>query len=384
VETRESRNTTRLEPGRSQSGQAASGIDQSSSQSTAQYGGPLKLWYQLTAPPPPPANASIQQRQLAARGKLTSEILLLVIIMVLAAEPVAIYGPNKSLIFILLIPIFINIIALIFNRNGQLIVAGIMVIVGVEVGVLLSILGPALGAGGLTTYSLPQYDLLVQATLVAVTLLPPRSVFWVVLFHAALTIATILYLPHSAEFARILAANEYDLLLRPMELQIIVAFVTYRWVTNADQAIQRADRAEEIAMLERRELELQQKDIETKQALEYGVEQILKTLQTVSGGYDFSARVPLSQENILWRVSYAINNLLSRLQGFKQERNELESTRKLAAQVVQYIQQGQRIPLPPGQWTRTSLDPIIVAWNKRFDGPAHPAEARKTNITGTP
>ena len=348
-------------------------------QASGQYDGILKGWYQLTAPPPPSANATIQQRQRAARGRLTSETLLLVIILVLAAEPSAILGPNKALVFILLIPIFIDIVALIFNKVGQITIAGILVITGIEVGILLSILGPSLGGGGLTTYTLPQYDLLVQATLVAVTLLPPRSVFLIVFFHAVLTIGSILYLPHTAEFATVLAANQYDMFLRPVTLQIIVAFVTYRWVTNADQAIQRADRAEEIAALERRDLERQTEELELKQQLEDGVQQVLSTLNEAANG-NFEARTRISKENILFRVGYAVNTLLARLQSFRSERAELEKTRRVAELLATAIREQK--PLPWNGWTGTCLDPLIMQIQGQNPG-AHPPKQQPTSTPPT-
>ncbi len=331
--------------------------DTAISPTPARYGGILGVWYQLTAPPPPAANATIQQRQRAARGRLTSETLLLVIILVLAAEPSAFLGPDKTLVFVLLIPIFIDIIGLIFNRMGQITVAGILVITGIEVGILLSILGPALGAGGLTTYTLPQYDLLVQATLVAVTLLPPRSVFLIAFLHILITILSVLFLPHSAEFSAVLAANEYALFLRPITLQVIVAFVTYRWVTNADQAIQRADRAEEIAALERRDLERQSQELELKQQLEDGIRQVLATLNAAANG-NFAIRARIEKENILFRVGYAVNTLLARLQSFRSERAELEKTRRVAEMLVTAMRDQQ--PVHWKGWTGTCLDPLIA------------------------
>jgi hypothetical protein len=43
-----------------------------------------------------------------------------------------------------------------------------------------------------------------------------------------------------------------DVIAQPIALQLIVATVTYLWVRSAQRAIARADRAEEIAELQRR------------------------------------------------------------------------------------------------------------------------------------
>ncbi|WP_151758030.1 hypothetical protein [Dictyobacter vulcani] len=320
---------------------------------------PLRWWYRLTAPLPASATATLQQRDLSRRGRLTSATLLIIILLVLAAEPTAIFGQNKSLVFILLIPVAIDIVALIFNKLGKITIAGILVIVGIEVGLILSILGPALGGGGLTTYVLPQFDLLVQAEFVAVTLLPPRSVFVVFFFNIAFILLSILYLPHTAEFNAVFAANRYDLFLRPITLAAIVAVVTYLWVTNANQAIKRADRAEVVAELERREVERQQQEITLKQQLDQGIQLILQTHVEVSNG-NFAARAPLTKENVLWRIGYSLNTLLARLQSSNQAEVELQRVQAETARLVETLRRARAGQPVKFNRTGTYLDPLIL------------------------
>lgn len=319
----------------------------------------LRWWYRFTAPNPVPASASLQEREISRRGRLTSATLLVVIFLVLAAEPSAIFGNNKSLIFILLIPVFIDIIALIFNKLGKITTAGILVVFGIEVGLTLSILGPALGGGGLDTYTLPQYDLLVQASFVAVTLLPAYTVFIVTIWHTAFTIVTVEVLPKTSALVTALAQDTYGLFVRPITLQVIVAVVTYMWVTNTYQALKRADRAEVIAELEHRETDRQQQELMLKQQLDEGIQEILQTHVQVANG-DFSARTPLRQENVLWRISYSLNNLLARLQSLNYAEQELqkaqaETTR--LAEAIHRAKQGQPLKLTR---TGTHLDPLIL------------------------
>jgi hypothetical protein len=331
---------------------------------SARARGPLGWWYRLTAPAEPPENATLSERELARRGRLTSATLLVVILLVLAAYPVAFLGPSRVLAFVLLIPLTIDVTALFFNRAGKIGIAGILVVVGIEVGIGLSIVGPAL-AGGLTTYMLPQFDLLVQADFVAVTLLRPRSVIWLVGFHILATVTAITFLPHSAEFSSMLAVNGYEVYLRIITLQIIVAFVTYLWVTGAQQAIQRADRAEEIAALEQREIERQQHEIEQKQLLDIGIQQILQTHVQVANG-NFSARAPLGRENVLWQIAYSLNNLLARLQEYHQMQDQVQRNRAAIAYLVQAIQQAKRKGVPlQVERTGTPVDALILELSTR-------------------
>ena len=319
----------------------------------------LWWWYRLTAPNLVTTDDNLQLRDLSRRGRLTSATLLIVILLVLAAEPVAILGPNKALIGVLLIPVAIDIIALIFNKIGKITTAGILVIIGIEVGLVLSIIGPTMAGGGLTTYLLPQFDLMVQAEFVAITLLRPKSVFVIASLHCLFIVGALFLLPHSSEFVPIFATNEYEIFLRPITLQIIVAFVTYLWVTSAYQATRRADRAEVIAELERREVERQQQEIALKQQLDEGIQQILQTHVQVSNG-NFSARAPLKQENILWRVAYSLNNLLARLQSLNYAEQELQRARTETLRLVEMIHRARLGQPVRFERTGTHLDPLIL------------------------
>jgi hypothetical protein len=321
---------------------------------------PLRWWYSLTAPARVPASASLQAREIARRGHITSATLLVVILLVLAAEPIGIFGTDKSLIGILLIPTVFYIVALAFNRRGKIVTAGIFTIIGMEIGITLAIIGSA-SNGGFAGFNLPMYDLLVQAELVAVTLLPPASVGFLVCYHSAFIIGTMIFLPRSATYVGEMAhlIDIYGAALRPITLQIIVAVVLYLWVTSAYQALKRADRAEVIAEMERRELEQNQKDLVLKQQLDEGIQAILNTHVAVANG-DFSARAPLKKENLLWRIAYSLNNLLARLQSLNAAETELQKTRQETqrlAEAIRLAKQGYPLRL---NRTGTSLDVLIM------------------------
>src|SRR5260370_19621357 len=108
----------------------------------------------------------------------------------------------------------------------------------------------------------------------------------------------------------------YDVIVQPIGLQIIVAAVTYLWVRSALHAIARADRAEEIAELQRREAE------RTRQ-LETEIQQLLQTQVRAANG-DLTVRTNLSQDNLLWQVGVSLNMLLTRLQKAGREASRAE------------------------------------------------------------
>jgi len=139
--------------------------------------------------------------------------------------------------------------------------------------------------------------------------------------------------------------------------------ITYLWVTSATQAIARADRATEIASLERIMAEQAQMEAEQKRELEKSIQQIVQTHSQVANG-DFAARVPLNRGAVLWEVAGSLNNLLSRLQRWRQDSLKLQS---YDAALALYIQARNQRPneLISWQLTGTPID-ILVQQHNHF------------------
>jgi hypothetical protein len=74
-----------------------------------------------------------------------------------------------------------------------------------------------------------------------------------------------------------------------------------------------------------------------KQELEMGIEQLLQTHVQVANG-NFAARVPLSQEHVLWQIASALNTLLARIQSLGQELSHFRQERMNAAYTVESLQ----------------------------------------------
>jgi hypothetical protein len=142
------------------------------------------------------------------------------------------------------------------------------------------------------------------------------------------------------------------LLSRPIALQIIIAVVAFLWVRGTDQAIRRADRAEEIAALEHTLAD-------QKRQLDIGIQQILQTHVRAANG-DYTARAPLGQDNILWQIASSLNNLLSRLQRSGQAEHQLRRTDEEIRRLASAIDDAQagRKPIWPAP-TGTAADLIL-------------------------
>jgi hypothetical protein len=272
--------------------------------------------------------------------------------------PVGLIDQNVPLLIATFVALLCYGIAIMCNRKNHLVLAGFLTVLVYTLG-LVSFL--AASPGGLKTGILPTYDLLLEASLVSVAFFSARGLFIVTAINIAIIIGTILFLPKTPDLAAFLHNDAYDVIMRPIILQLFSAFIVYVWVNSAYKAILRADRAEEIADLERREVERRQQEIEQKKQLDYGIEQILASLNKVANG-DTQVKVPLDQNNVLWRVGYSINNLLARIQAFREERAELARTKQVAAVLTEALKQGQ---LPNfNEWTHTCLDALVVELRK--------------------
>lgn len=285
--------------------------------------GPLGWWYAQTAPQELP-NATFAQRELVRRGRLASTILLGFLITGLLQLPFVYKGPQTLL---MLLPAFLGMgVQIWLNRIGQVNVVGVLMVL-----ISYSVLASLLTTGKqLDVLSLPVFDLLVIPELMAVSLLPAISIFPVAIVNSIVILTLAKYLPHTAELGAVLtAADGRAVLTRAIALQFIVAIVAYLWVRSAVLAIQRADQAEIVAAL-------QQREAERTRELEEGVHQLLDVLVRMANG-DFSSRVPLLTNTLLWRVGTAINTLIGRLERSSQAQSLLQRFEEESNRLVQAI-----------------------------------------------
>lgn len=291
----------------------------------------LGWWYQQTAPRERPG-ASFAERELVRRGRLASTLLLGFLITGVLQLPFVYKGPQTLL---MLLPAFLGMgVQIWLNRTGRVNVVGVLMVL-----ISYSVLAGLLTGGKLLDeLSLPVFDMLVVPELMAVTLLPAISIFPVAIINSIIILALATVQPHTTELGAVLATPDgRAVLTRAIALQFIVAIVAYLWVRSAIHAIKRADQAELVASLERREAE-------RTRELEEGVRQLLDVLVRLANG-DFTSRVPLLANALLWRVGTAINTLIVRLERSSQsnallQRFEDEANR--LAQAIYALRPGDR------------------------------------------
>ncbi len=343
--------------------QVPSSLTQQPQRNSSQEGGfrLLQWWYRIASPPEPADSAHFKERELFRRGRTGSQITIVLFLLLFISYPAAFAGSNSFLIVILTIDLFVLTLAMALNRLKMVSVAGIMVVLCFTASPTVNI---ATTPGGLNTGALPVFGLLVLPLMCAVSFLPPWWIFVVAAGNCLFTLSVLTFLPSSGELHEILKVAFPGIVTPILLSQGIVSIVAYLWVRGAQRAILRADRAEEIARLEALEIKRQEEQLAMSKQIEEGIQQIITTMSAVVARKDFSIRVPLNQENILWRASRSINNLLSRLQGLKQSQEELKRTHAIAAEVARYIRDG--LPIQFTSWTGTVFDLVILEYNNRF------------------
>ena len=285
----------------------------------------LQWWDHLNILPELPRSAPLVARESARRRQLVSTILLVVAGFQLVSLPGAMSDQSPLALGTVVLGLVICGVAMLFNRGGEAIVSSILLIVVIDLGCGLMLLTSPMG---LDVANLPVFDVLIVSELIAVSLLPAASVFPIALGNILFILGDIAFQPHTPALNQLLASGmTYDVIIQPIGLQIIVAVVTYLWVRNALRAIARADRAEEVAELKRR-------DAQRTHQLETGIQQLLQTQVRAANG-DLMARVNLGQDNMLWQVGVSLNMLLTRLQKAGREASRAEyENQQLRGEVV--------------------------------------------------
>lgn len=315
--------------------------------------GLLEQWYHLAAPQEP-ENSTSRDRELVRAGRLSSIILLLMLCFGFTLLPTALNSMNANHLFliILLVAMAVNVGAFVLNRQGQVRLVGIAMVVTVEAAFVLVVITSPLG---ISSRSLTTFELIILTELMAVSLLPARSVFLVMACNIVFTFSAITFMHHTPDLILTPLSAYYSALASPLILQIIVAIVTYLWVQGAHQAI---ERAEHVAELERAIAEKDREVAEQKVQLEQGIQQILQTQIQAANG-NFEVRAPLARDNVLWQVAHSLNNLLSRLQRTSQAEGELQRVGTEIGRLVEAVRNA-RAWRRPIQATRsgTVVDPL--------------------------
>lgn len=339
--------------------------------SSGQRSGIVGWWLNLTAPPRPAVIHSIVERERLRKAELTSFSILAVFVFLVTLVSNSLADPSTGqAVGTMALGL---IIAAALNRIGRTRIAAYLV----PTLLMLLIMAAILQAkGGLRLIWLPAYDLFVLPIFL-ISLIGDRRAAWL---FGAIVIGFILgdfaLQPHA--LITTAGATNFDdiqhetgiftwwgMVNRHVALAFFAAFFGWLGARSVDRAIARADRAEEIAELERRQLE-------QRRQLEMGVQQLLETHVRLANG-DYSARANLMQDNQLWQVGASLNNLIVRLQRAGQAEYLYRRTEEESRRLVQAIDQARsgRHPFWPAP-SGTPIDLIIERISGRERQPLPP------------
>lgn len=322
----------------------------------------IDWWYHLTSPAEPSPDAPLRVREVFRHGRLASTIVFFVVVIELAVIPISIIAASPALLLNVVESLITTAVALWFNRKGNVVPAGLLIIIGNSLGVFTIPFRTSVGMG---VQDLPIISILALSELVTVSLFPPKTVFLSFLLNCVLIWAMLTLAPHSAALTQLLVVSKYDVMMQLVVLQFIVAGVVYLWVHSATKAIARADHAEVIAALQRDVARQNHVIIEQKHQLDKAIQQIVRTHMEVANG-NFNARVSRTSDNVLWPIAGALNNLLSRVQHWRHETDEFQRTQQAILWLTQSMAHAQQYDhFSRLERTGTILDPLILELNSQ-------------------
>ncbi len=297
-------------------------------------------------------NPDLAMREHTRRRQIVNGILVVIVLYQVVNFPGAVIMHSFVAVATVLLGLVLCGVAMLFNQLGKVSSVGLVLILVVDLGCGFLLLS---SPGGLDVGDLPLFNVLLVSELIAVSLLPAVIVFPVAMSNIIFIVSVIALQPHTPALNMLLASDKgYTTVILPVSLQIVVAMVSFLWVRSALQAIARADRAEEIAHLQRRETELLRREAERTRDLDLGSEHLLQVLVSAANG-DHMVRANLPKDNVLWRVGNALNLVLARMRRANQAEYENEQLRQALARFSQIaksrFQQTSRFP-PQSSITR--------------------------------
>jgi hypothetical protein len=327
----------------------------------------LTHWYRWFTPAPPQGRlATLKEREQIRRARLASIILAVQLLFIeLPVVPVVANAPNHAVVLPWLCGCIVALLVAFYaNRRGWLAVAGLLMVGSIEVTVMIKILTVP---GGLSTFYLPQFDILLQPILIAVALLAPWSAFAVAGLNISFFLAVLLLGNKATDLLIVVhdPTRVGDLFSVPIMGQILTAFFAFLIVRDLLSALKSADRAEQLASLEFMLAESRRETEGRNVQLEAGIGEIVQVIRQVSTqqGEGQRARVHLAQEHPLWPVGMQLNLFLDRYQRARESDAQLEATSnaisELANAIYQSTRAGHPLLLPPRR--NTPLDAVLIA-----------------------
>lgn len=319
----------------------------------------FEWWHHISLPRRGP-DTSPAERERTRYARLTTDFTLLVFIFTAAFTP---YGFTSSATLggpvVAIAGLFVVVLAIIFNKLGfNLAGASMLVLCGI-----INVAGTLLSSP-LDLSLIPIFSTLVIPLILAGVLMPPVAALISCAFNIVLILLIAVFQKHTPAYDSMSFRLMSGLLALPITLQIVVAVVIYVIMRNLSSTIRRADRAEEIIALQAEVTEFERQQAHSQKQLEEGIAVIAQVHNEVAKG-NLNSRVPLGSDNVLWQVAVPLNNLLNRVQQWKNSDERLEQMQKAIKGVLQILNDARiaQRPVSFSKRTGTDIDPLLAEFN---------------------
>jgi hypothetical protein len=191
-----------------------------------------------------PDRNELQQEE-QTRTRLVTIVTLTFMGTIALMLPSTFFIPNRLTWLFIMIVEFLCVFALVLNRRGYHLVAGIVIVFSCEAGICAVLLTTAPFA----PFNLPLYDLFLMGEILAVSLLPARSIWLVMLFNIFFVFMHLTFGSLNSDLTIILHTQKYNAWSRTASLQMMVSLVLYVFISHMNRLVIRAYHAQKQAQL---------------------------------------------------------------------------------------------------------------------------------------
>ncbi|GLV56795.1 hypothetical protein KDH_36340 [Dictyobacter sp. S3.2.2.5] len=229
---------------------------------------------------------TIEQREKTRRSRLMAWIFL-AMLACLAVFTFSIFSDRASAITVVATAICV-LIAIVLNRKGFVTIAGTFLVVLTIAAVMAVIVGST--DGKIHLVYLPAFDILVVSVILGASILPRYAAFIIALVNVILIYTDLLLQPWSPDLHQAIAQYGMPVIAgRPVAILIVAAIIAFLWTRGMDQAIRRADRAEELRALEQR---FKESEAEHARLIEEFIRNVITAVEALANGQEGTVQLP--------------------------------------------------------------------------------------------
>lgn len=220
------------------------------------------------------------------------------------------------------------LITIVLNRKGFVTVAGTFLVVLI----IAAVMGVVVGStdGKIHLVYLPAFDILVLAVILGASILPRIAAFIIASVNIIVIYIDLLLQPWSPDLHQAIAQYGMPVIAgRPVSIQIVAAIIASLWTRGMDQAIWRADCAEELRALEQRFKEF---EAEYTRLIEEFIRNTVAAVEALANGQEGMVQLP--PEHPLQEQAMFVNTQLKRFYKLKQSNSITNEQTLHAAKIL--------------------------------------------------